>query len=317
MACKEDPLKNPVTEETLVVEKKSEQAPIIDTTIAQEEQINPTNQIIVEKKKELSIDSLEKKTLDSYIYFCANEELKEKLGTEFPLDLLTGEVDMIDLDPLFEDAAHLLTIHQQGSTSLIQRKFSIGYNRAGRIMDQLEHAGIVGPSEGASARMVLCVDEVDLEMRLSNFRTPVLKEKILKQIKIRYKDAISEKKEELHQTILLEEEKRRQEAIEYEKEQIRRELLEKERIRKLRKQIRKELIESGDIQSAKKREAIPQDIQDKVWIRDAGKCVSCGNNENLEFDHIIPFSKGGSNSYRNIQLLCEKCNRQKSNKIGQ
>ena len=51
-------------------------------------------------------------------------------------------------DPLFSDAARLIVIHQQGSTSLIQRKFAIGYNRAGRIMDQLEKAGIVGPSEG-------------------------------------------------------------------------------------------------------------------------------------------------------------------------
>lgn len=83
---------------------------------------------------------------------------------------LPGEVDMGNLDPLFDDAARLLVIHQQGSTSLIQRKFAIGYNRAGRLMDQLEHAGIVGPSEGSKARQVLCVDETDLEMRLSNLR---------------------------------------------------------------------------------------------------------------------------------------------------
>lgn len=61
---------------------------------------------------------------------------------------------------------------------------------------------------------------------------------------------------------------------------------------------------------------IPQQVKDKVWNRDNGKCVSCGSNHNLEFDHIIPYSKGGSNTYRNIQLLCESCNRQKSNKIG-
>lgn len=80
-----------------------------------------------------------------------------------------GDVDMGRLDPLFEDAARLIVIHQQGSTSLIQRKFSIGYNRAGRIMDQLEKAGIVGPAQGSKARDVLCVDDNDLEMRLNNF----------------------------------------------------------------------------------------------------------------------------------------------------
>lgn len=56
--------------------------------------------------------------------------------------------------------------------------------------------------------------------------------------------------------------------------------------------------------------------KDSVWRRDQGKCVSCGSQEKLEFDRIIPFSKGGSNTYRNVQLLCESCNRLKSNKIG-
>lgn len=79
-----------------------------------------------------------------------------------------GDVDMGRLDPLFEEAARLIVIQQQGSTSLIQRKFSIGYNRAGRIMDQLEKAGIVGPSEGSKARQVMCLDENDLEMKLNN-----------------------------------------------------------------------------------------------------------------------------------------------------
>jgi S-DNA-T family DNA segregation ATPase FtsK/SpoIIIE len=63
----------------------------------------------------------------------------------------------------------MMVMHQQGSTSLIQRKFSIGYNRAGRIMDQLEAAGIVGPFEGSKARQVLYVDEVSLEQFLSTF----------------------------------------------------------------------------------------------------------------------------------------------------
>ena len=82
----------------------------------------------------------------------------------------SADVDMNRLDPLFEEAARLLIYHQQGSTSLIQRKFSIGYNRAGRIMDQLERAGIVGSANGSKAREVLCMDENDLEMRMSNLK---------------------------------------------------------------------------------------------------------------------------------------------------
>lgn len=71
-----------------------------------------------------------------------------------------------ELDPIFEDAARVIVSSQQGSTSLIQRKFSIGYNRAGRIMDQLEKAGIVGPQDGSKPRQVLCMDDNDLDIKL-------------------------------------------------------------------------------------------------------------------------------------------------------
>ncbi|RYY47504.1 MAG: HNH endonuclease [Chitinophagaceae bacterium] len=62
--------------------------------------------------------------------------------------------------------------------------------------------------------------------------------------------------------------------------------------------------------------AISQEVKDRVWNRDGGKCTQCGSQERLEFDHIIPFAKGGSNTYRNIQLLCEACNRKKQDRIG-
>ena len=78
-----------------------------------------------------------------------------------------GEVDLADRDALFADAARLIVIHQQGSTSLIQRKMKLGYNRAGRLIDQLEAAGIVGPFEGSKAREVLIPDEHSLEQLLS------------------------------------------------------------------------------------------------------------------------------------------------------
>ncbi|MDR1415225.1 MAG: DNA translocase FtsK [Odoribacteraceae bacterium] len=71
-------------------------------------------------------------------------------------------------DPLFDDAARLLVSTQQGSTSSIQRRFSIGYARAGRIMDQLSRAGIVGPFEGSKARQVLVQDEYSLERMLGS-----------------------------------------------------------------------------------------------------------------------------------------------------
>ncbi|MCD8184211.1 MAG: DNA translocase FtsK [Bacteroides sp.] len=96
--------------------------------------------------------------------FYLPEYVDENAGSDL------GDVDMGRLDPLFEEAARLIVVHQQGSTSLIQRKFAIGYNRAGRIMDQLEKAGIVGSAQGSKAREVFCVDENDLEMRLNNLQ---------------------------------------------------------------------------------------------------------------------------------------------------
>ncbi|NLO70509.1 MAG: DNA translocase FtsK [Porphyromonadaceae bacterium] len=79
-------------------------------------------------------------------------------------------VDMTKRDPLFSEAARMIVATQQGSTSMIQRKFSIGYNRAGRLADQLEVAGIIGPSEGSKARQVLVQTEYELEQILSGLK---------------------------------------------------------------------------------------------------------------------------------------------------
>lgn len=82
----------------------------------------------------------------------------------------TADVNLKDKDELFEEAARLIVTEQQGSTSLLQRKFSLGYNRSGRIMDQLEAAGIVGPSEGSKPRKVLVMDLLQLDDILNNLK---------------------------------------------------------------------------------------------------------------------------------------------------
>ena len=81
-----------------------------------------------------------------------------------------GEVDLTKRDSMFEEAARVIVANQSGSTSLVQRRFSIGYNRAGRIIDQLEAAGIVGPFEGSKARQVLVSDELELERILDSLK---------------------------------------------------------------------------------------------------------------------------------------------------
>lgn len=79
-------------------------------------------------------------------------------------------LDSSSIDPLFEEAAKAIVLNQQGSTSMIQRRFSIGYNRAGRLMDQMEKAGIVGAAQGSKPREVLITDEVSLDALLSTLK---------------------------------------------------------------------------------------------------------------------------------------------------
>jgi S-DNA-T family DNA segregation ATPase FtsK/SpoIIIE len=90
-------------------------------------------------------------------------ELPEFVGDETEA---VGNIDKNDRDPLFRDAASVIVMHQQGSASLLQRKLKLGYNRAGRIVDQLEAAGIIGPFKGSKAREVLIPDEFALEQHL-------------------------------------------------------------------------------------------------------------------------------------------------------
>ncbi len=85
-------------------------------------------------------------------------------------DSVSGKADMSQLDDMFEEVARFVVQNQQGSTSSIQRRFSIGYNRAGRIMDQLENAGIVGSASGSKPREVLITDMVSLEMLLTSLK---------------------------------------------------------------------------------------------------------------------------------------------------
>lgn len=90
-----------------------------------------------------------------------------------------------------------------------------------------------------------------------------------------------------------------------------------ERIRKKHKKIQRAVnhMRQEESTTPTDRKPIPGDVKIFVWRRDGGRCVKCGSRENLEFDHIIPISKGGSNTARNIQILCEKCNRSKGGNL--
>jgi DNA segregation ATPase FtsK/SpoIIIE, S-DNA-T family len=86
-----------------------------------------------------------------------------------------GDFNFSERDALFEEAARTIVMHQQGSTSLLQRRLKLGYNRAGRLIDQLESAGIVGPFEGSKAREVLIKDDLSLEQKLRELDKSIIK----------------------------------------------------------------------------------------------------------------------------------------------
>lgn len=108
-----------------------------------------------------------------------------------------------------------------------------------------------------------------------------------------------------------------QRMLEMEKASIAKKIKEKHRKRELEKIVTQELIDNGELFGEQpKRPPIPREVVDAVYRRDGGRCVYCGSTDNLQLDHIIPFSKGGATTLENLQLLCQKCNLEKSNHIG-
>ena len=213
------------------------------------------------------------------------------------MDYYFEEPAPIKYDLLFEEVARYAVNNGGISTTEIQRKFEVGFNRAGRIMMQLESAGIVGQQQGINPRKVYFDNITSLEKYLAAGD---------------YHRASLSAEEQERQRILFQ-----QEQEEREKAEIAARIKEKYRIRQLEKIVRQELIDSGELFGDEpKRPPIPREIVDAVNKRDGGRCVYCGSTQNLQLDHIIPFSKGGATTLENMQLLCQKCNVEKSNKIG-
>ena len=184
-------------------------------------------------------------------------------------------------------------------TSCIKRDFNFSYRQTGKIMDVLEKMGIIRSVRNHPFIKELSVSSFEEIDAIFNNES-ILTDDVVTQNKVNVDSEPDSRKTWMEQ----------------EKQRIKENILKQRELRELRKKAKEELIAEGLIENTKRREPIPQHVQDTVWRRDGGKCVKCGSQENLEFDHIIPLSKGGSNTVRNIQLLCQKCNREKSNKIG-
>lgn len=210
-----------------------------------------TDMVDNQEKKEVQLgfevesDPLDGVNLDLYINHIVKMLVYSEVGYQINIDNHGAELFLADKDPLFEEAARLIVFHQQGSTSLIQRKFSIGYSRAGRLMDQLEMAGIVGVTQGSKPREVLIMDEYSLEVKLRSIDIQTFKDDVIDIIEERFYEEILQRKAEYIRKIKEDLRVEQEQKIEDEKEIIRKKLLEKERKKQLEKEIRQDLIDKG------------------------------------------------------------------------
>ena len=212
-------------------------------------------------------------------------------------------------DSLLEKAALWIIESQSTNIQNLKDALFVGSNRAERILNQLEALHILENSDVSTPRKILINDIDQIKLLIYSFGDTVFYNDNKTEIEERTQYYIQLKKEES--------EKEKKSVEEREKEEIKQRIIDRQRKRQIEKIITQELINEGTLfPEANKRPPIPKEVVDTVWNRDTGKCVYCGSTENLHLDHIIPFSKGGATNVENLQLLCQKCNLEKSNKIG-
>lgn len=203
----------------------------------------------------------------------------------------------------------------------IDERISIFHSTFSLLKEREEEERLKFLKESEERERVLKQKQLELQARQEEERKSDERLRKLKEDRER-----EQRQRELEEENKLQEEKNNQLKIENKnrrdlkyKELVKRKLLEKERKLELEAEAIKELEREGklskDYTLSHERKSIPSHIKQAVWKRDKQKCVSCGSQQNLEFDHIIPVSTGGSNNLKNIQLLCFSCNRTKSNKI--
>lgn len=224
-------------------------------------------------------------------------------------------------DPLFDVIARDAVARGEISTSYIQQSFQVGYNRAGRVMMQLERAGVVAKmSEYDQPQRVLFSDIAALEYHLQN-PPEVVEDTALEResqvISYWLNDGCKTYTDYDEAELSALPSDYREWLYKSYRDGYAEKLKKDHRKNQLERVIRQELIDEGELFGEQpKRPSLSRDVVDAVYKRDCGRCVYCGSTENLQLDHIIPFSRGGATTLENMQLLCQKCNLEKSNKIG-
>lgn len=185
------------------------------------------------------------------------------------------------LDPLFPQVARSVVQYGKAYLWYIQREFNVSYDRGLLLMYQLDINGVAHSYNGEV--WIKSIPELNIKLRELNM--PEVKPETAEERDARRKKMIEDKI----------------------KDQNERQAFEKK--------VKKDLENEGVIEKQPRREYIPRRIIAAVYKRDKGCCVYCGSTHNLQIDHIIPVSKGGATTLKNLQLLCQTCNLKKSNKI--
>lgn len=196
-------------------------------------------------------------------------------------------------------------------TSAVKEDFAKASALLEQENEKLRKLGVIAREKRTAERLQEIQDRKEREEILKNLSKP-RPEPTQEEIEERQRIEA-----ELAKRRKLEDERWEKRKQELEREEMEKKILERHRKRELEKSVRQNLIDRGLLYGEQtKRPHIPQEVVDAVYKRDGGRCVRCGSTENLQLDHIVPFSKGGATSVENLQLLCRKCNLEKSNKIG-
>ncbi len=291
--------------------------------------INTINQTLIIDRKEQQREELQKRIEQSKLQREKNDQEKRErkrirqqeenihkfINIEVDKKVIelddTQEMFLLNDQKLLDDIMYFII--KEGNLNKLGAKFNIPYKQQENIQRDLIVLRLIKENRQAYGYSPVFNHNFEYDSYKNEYNK--FKTELISQ----YNEEINQKAKSKYKQI--KEKKDRWEALEKQrkKEEIRLKLLKQQKDKELQRKVKQEMIENGELPKhtrRKKREHIPQDVKDVVWNRDGGKCVICGSNEKLEYDHIIPFSKGGSNTIRNLQLLCETCNRQKSNKIG-
>ncbi|WP_418672486.1 HNH endonuclease [Alistipes putredinis] len=252
-----------------------------NSTIYKEITLNILSYEEKERKKFYWVRQLSESTLKDYV----TDDFKQMIGVNSEFDVEIHNQNMnkeIIFDPLFQYVARSVVRLGFAYIWFIQKEFGVSHYRALELLYQLEKTGIIkGPDNTVIVKDIDSLNDIFKKLNLPSIE----------------RETDEERKKRIKEEIAL--------KLRYEQER-----------RKIEKEVWQEMRKNNELDKFGVRPTIPKSVVDAVYRKCGGKCAYCGSDFDLQIDHIIPISKGGSSTIDNLQLLCSVCNNKKSNKIG-